>query len=95
MASLVLAIGVAICYSNEKVHEHKEKKRSHRALIATQHGPVEEVLSIDNDIDLHTDSEHSPFYRNDFLPPCPSATQNPAKHVKKKSKRYFGFNKFY
>jgi hypothetical protein len=95
MASLVLAIGVAICYSTEKVHEHKEKKKSRKALEATQHGPVEEISSIDNDIDLHIDNEYSPFYRKDFLPPYPNATQHPATHVKKESKRCFSFNKFH
>jgi hypothetical protein len=91
MATLVLAIGVAIYYSAEKVHEHKEKRRSRKALEATQHGPVQELSSIDNDEDIHTDSEHSPVYEKDVLPSYPGVAHHLALHVKKGSKRQFGF----
>jgi hypothetical protein len=91
MATLVLAIGVAIYYSAEKVHEHKDKRKSRKALEATQHGPVQELLSTDNDEDIHGDSEHSPVYEKDVLPSYPGAAQHPALHVKKGSKRHFGF----
>jgi hypothetical protein len=92
MATLVLAIGVAIYFSAEKLHEHKKKKRALKALEETQHGLIEERTPTDNDIDAHFASERPPVCEKDFLPPYPAADQHPALRVKTGSKRFFRFH---
>jgi hypothetical protein len=95
MASLVFVIGAAIYHSTEKVHEHKEKKRSRKALEATQHGPVERLPLTDEDTDAQANSANSPLCGKDDLLLYAGAAQHTALHVKKDSKRYSGFHEFH
>jgi hypothetical protein len=95
MASIVFVISVAIYHSAEKVHEHKEKKRSRKALEATQHGPGEELPPTENDTDAQANSGNSPFYEKDDLLPYAVAAQHTASHVMKDSKRCSGFHGFH
>lgn len=84
MASLVLAIGVAIYYGAEKIHEHKEKKRE-------LHGPVvERSISPDND-EANLDEENLPAYEKEWLPECPAPGEHPAVRSDKRKKRRFVF----
>ncbi len=67
MASVVLAIGVAIYLTAEKVRDRREKKRviKARALQDT----LGEDLSITDDVMAQSQVEQLPAYHQDRLPP--------------------------
>lgn len=85
MASLVLAIGAAIYYGVEKIHDHhKEKKRE-------LHGPVvERSISPDND-NADIDEEHLPVYEKEWHQECPAAHKHPTVRSDKRRKWRVGF----
>jgi hypothetical protein len=77
MASVVLAIGIAIYVSAEKVHNSREKKRALKALEASEHGSIEERSSID-DIPHQLNKETLSDYHVENSPPYQMEDQHPA-----------------
>ena len=90
MASVIVAISVAIYISAVKVHDRKEKKRALKAQEVLQRGLVEELSSIDNTTG-HLDNDHLPVYHKERVPPYHMEDQHPAFHNDKRSARYSGF----
>jgi len=64
MAALVLALGVAIYVSVEKVLERKREKRILRAQETSEHGLVEELPTDDHTTSLLKD-EHIQVYHQE------------------------------
>jgi hypothetical protein len=87
MASVVIAIGVAVYFTAEKVREHKEKKRAIKAQQATDHGVVEE-LSIAEDTADHLNNEDLPVYHKEGLPAYHMEDQHPAFRSEKHQHRF-------
>jgi hypothetical protein len=87
MASVVIAIGVAVYFTAEKVREHKEKKRAIKAQQATDHGVVEE-LSIAEDTADHLNNEDLPVYHKEGLPAYHMEDQHPAFRSEKRQHRF-------
>lgn len=83
MASVVIAIGVAVYFTTEKVREHKEKKRALKLQQASEHGPIEEITTGD----LH-DDEHLPGYQKEVLPGYHMEDQHPALRNEKRQHRF-------
>jgi hypothetical protein len=88
MASLVLAIGAAIYYGVEKIHDHKEKKHGLKAQL---HGPVVERSISPDHGDANSDEEHPPAYEKEWHQECPTADEHPALRSDERRKRRFVF----
>jgi hypothetical protein len=84
MAALIVAVGAAIYFSAEKIHDHKEKKRALKAKEALQHGLVEEVSIIDG-ATVHDQMEPLPAYHKERLPAYHMEDQHPAFKGKKQT----------
>jgi len=77
MASVVIAIGIAVYYSTEKIRERKEKKRALKAQETLDRGLVEELSTVDGATD-HLNNENLPAYHKENLPPYHIEDQHPA-----------------
>jgi hypothetical protein len=87
MASVVIAIGIAVYYSTEKIREHKEKKRALKTQQALNRGLVEELSTVD-DTTGHLNNENLPVYHKESLPAYHMEDQHLAFHTDKRHHRF-------
>lgn len=87
MASVVIAIGIAVFYSTEKIRERKEKKRALKAQEALDRGLVEELSTVD-DTTGHLNDEHLPAYHKENLPPYGMQDQHRAYQTDKRHHQF-------
>jgi hypothetical protein len=77
MAALVLAIGVAVFISVEKLLDRKREKRTQRAQEASEHGIVEELSTDGRTTGLFKD-EHLHVYHEEHISPFHKKGGHPA-----------------
>jgi hypothetical protein len=84
MASVLVAVGVAIYYTVEKVHDRKEKKRALAAEEASKYGSVVEFSTTEGTA-AHYGTDSLPAYHKEKLPAYAMMDQHPALKTKKQS----------
>jgi hypothetical protein len=88
MASVVIAIGIAVYYSTEKIRERKEKKRALKAQEALDRGLVEELSAVDDTTGHLINNEDLPAYHKENLPPYRMQDQHRAFQTDKRHHQF-------
>lgn len=78
MASVVVALGFAVYFTAEKIHDRKKKKRALKAQAALQNDSADEISTIDDATEDDQMEENLPAYSKENLPPYRRVDQHPA-----------------